>query len=79
MLTLQKSSRSKNKKELERFLVLGGLVNVDSLDDLELIKPVIERNKNKTFKLLIGLTSWGVTNNHHDDGSSHDLIASLST
>ena len=68
----------KNKKELERFLVLGGLVNVDSLDDLELIKPVIERNKNKTFKLLIGIPCW-VTNNPHDDEPSHDLIAASST
>lgn len=43
----------KNKKELERFLLLGGVVNVDSLDDLELIKPVVTNNKNKTFKLGI--------------------------
>ncbi|MCR5423037.1 MAG: pyridoxal-dependent decarboxylase [Bacilli bacterium] len=43
----------KNKKELERFLLLGGLVNVDSLDDLELIKPIVENNKDKIFKLGI--------------------------
>lgn len=43
----------KNKNELGRFLLLGGLVNVDSLDDLELIKPIVENNKEKTFKLGI--------------------------
>lgn len=43
----------KNPKELERFLLLGGIVNVDSLDDLELIKSVVEKNKNKIFKLGI--------------------------
>ncbi len=43
----------KNKKELERLLLLGGVVNVDSIDDLELIKPVVENNKDKSFKLGI--------------------------
>ncbi len=43
----------KNPKELERLLLLGGVVNIDSLDDLALIKPVITNNQNKLFKLGI--------------------------
>ncbi len=43
----------KNPRELERFLLLGGVVNIDSLDDLELIKPVVEKNQDKQFKLGI--------------------------
>lgn len=41
----------KNPFELKRFLLLGGIVNVDSADDLDLIKPVIESNKEKLFRL----------------------------
>ena len=43
----------KNPIELEKFLLLGGIVNIDSLDDLELIKPIVNNNKAKTFKLGI--------------------------
>lgn len=43
----------KNPKELERFLLLGGVANIDSLDDLKLIKSVIEKNHDKKFKLGI--------------------------
>ncbi len=43
----------KNPVELERFLLLGGVVNIDSADDLELIKSVIESNPKKTFRLGI--------------------------
>lgn len=43
----------KNPKELERFLLLGGVANIDSLDDLALIKPVIANNQEKHFRLGI--------------------------
>ena len=43
----------KNPAESERFLLLGGVLNIDSLDDLDLIKAVIEKNKEKRFKLGI--------------------------
>ena len=41
----------KNPKEVERFLLLGGTVNVDSLDDLELLKPVVEKHPEQRFGL----------------------------
>lgn len=43
----------KNPKELEKFLLLGGVVNIDSLDDLALIKPVISNNLERVFRLGI--------------------------
>ena len=43
----------KNQKELERFLLLGGIVNIDSLNDLNLVKQVIADNQSNTFKLGI--------------------------
>ena len=43
----------KNPFELKRFLLMGGIANIDSLDDLELIKPIICTNKEKIFKLGI--------------------------
>lgn len=43
----------KNPFELKKFLLSGGVVNIDSLDDLELIKPVVENNLDNVFKLGI--------------------------
>lgn len=43
----------KNPKELEKFLLSGGIVNVDSFDELMLIKPVVANNPRKIFKLGI--------------------------
>ena len=43
----------KNPKELEKFLLLGGVVNIDSLDDLALIKLVISNNLERVFRLGI--------------------------
>ena len=43
----------KNPSEVERFLLLGGVVNIDSLDDLNLVKPTIDNNQDKIFKLGI--------------------------
>lgn len=43
----------KNPSQLSRFLLLGGVVNVDSLDDLEVAKTTIENNKDKVFRLGI--------------------------
>ena len=43
----------KNPIELKKFLLDGGVVNIDSLDDLELIKPIVRGNPNNTFKLGI--------------------------
>lgn len=43
----------KEPVELERFLLLGGIVNIDSKDDLELIKPIVDTNKDKSFNLGI--------------------------
>lgn len=43
----------KNPEELRRFLLLGGVANVDSLDDLELVRPIVEKNPERTFRLGI--------------------------
>ena len=43
----------KNPTKLENFLLRGGVVNIDSLDDLELIKSVVEKNQDKHFRLGI--------------------------
>ena len=43
----------KNPSVLTDFLLSGGVANIDSLDDLELIKPLIENNADKTINLGI--------------------------
>ena len=43
----------KNPKVLEKFLLSGGIVNIDSLDDLNLIKLIIKNNPKGFFRLGI--------------------------
>ena len=43
----------KNPVELEKILLLGGIVNVDSLDDLDLIKNIVDSHLDKQFNLGI--------------------------
>ena len=43
----------KNPEELKRFMLLGGVVNIDSLADLDVAKPIIENNLNQKFNLGI--------------------------
>lgn len=43
----------KNPARLADFLLLGGIVNIDSIDDLELIKPIVSNNPNSIFQLGI--------------------------
>lgn len=43
----------KNPKELEKFLLLGGIVNIDSKDDLEIVKQIVNHYKDKQFNLGI--------------------------
>ena len=41
----------KNPSELERFMLLGGVVNIDSTDDLEIIKAIIDSHRECNFNL----------------------------
>lgn len=43
----------KNKKELKSFLLKGGIVNIDSLEEFEFIRQIIEKNSENIFKLGI--------------------------
>ena len=43
----------KNPVELEKLLLLGGIVNVDSSDDLALIKSIVDSHLDKQFNLGI--------------------------
>ena len=43
----------KNPARLADFLLMGGIANIDSLDDLELIKLIVSNNPNSTFQLGI--------------------------
>ena len=43
----------KNSREVERFVRLGGTVNVDNADELELIKSIVERYPKEKFGLGI--------------------------
>lgn len=43
----------KNPKTLEEFLVAGGIVNIDSLEELAIIKGIVKRNHNNTINLGI--------------------------
>jgi len=43
----------KNPKELERFLLLGGIANIDSKDDFELIKSIVLEHSDKSFDVGI--------------------------
>lgn len=43
----------KERKEAERFLLLGGVLNVDSLDELNLLKPIVNSHPDKEFRLGI--------------------------
>lgn len=43
----------KSPIELEKFMILGGVVNIDSLDDLEIIKRIVCSNKGNRFPLGI--------------------------
>lgn len=43
----------KNPDEAERFLLLGGILNVDSLDELVQLRTIIEDHPDKRFKLGI--------------------------
>ncbi len=70
----------KNPIELERFLLLGGVVNVDSLDDLELIKQVVENNPNKKINLGIRVNydvGDGVISRFGFDSNSQDFTECL--
>ncbi len=70
----------KNPVELERFLLLGGVVNIDSLDDLELIKCIIEKNKASFFNLGIRVNyevGDGVISRFGFDSSSKEFNVCL--
>ena len=70
----------KNPIELEKFLLLGGVVNVDSLDDLELIKQVVENNPNKKINLGIRVNydvGDGVISRFGFDSNSQDFTECL--
>ena len=43
----------KNPAGLEKLLLAGGIVNIDSLDDLESIKPIVNSHLDKQFNLGI--------------------------
>lgn len=43
----------KNPQKLEEFLVAGGTDNIDSLDELEIVKGIVERHPNTTIHLGI--------------------------
>lgn len=43
----------KNPKKLEEFLVAGGTDNIDSVEELEVVKNIAERHPNKTLNLGI--------------------------
>lgn len=43
----------KNPKKLEEFLVTGGTDNIDSVEELEVVKNIAERHPNKTLNLGI--------------------------
>ena len=41
----------KNPQKLEEFLVAGGTDNIDSLDELEIVKGIVKRHPNITIHL----------------------------
>lgn len=43
----------KNPKKLEEFIVAGGTDNIDSVEELEVVKDIAERHPNKTLNLGI--------------------------
>ena len=43
----------KNPTVLKEFLLNGGVVNIDSLDDFELVKDIVDNNPNKQIRLGI--------------------------
>ena len=43
----------KNPKKLEEFIVAGGTDNIDSVEELEVVKDIAERNPDKTLNLGI--------------------------
>lgn len=43
----------KNPSVLKEFLLNGGVANIDSLDDFELVKDIVENNPNKQIRLGI--------------------------
>lgn len=43
----------KNPTVLKEFLLTGGVANIDSLDDFELVKGIVENNPNKQIRLGI--------------------------
>lgn len=43
----------KNPAELERFMLLGGVVNIDSLDDLEIAGQIVNSHNDHHFKIGI--------------------------
>lgn len=43
----------KNSKKLEEFLVAGGTDNIDSVEELEVVKDIVERHPDKTLNLGI--------------------------
>ncbi len=66
----------KNPFELERFLLLGGVANIDSLDDLELIKNIVKENPNSKFNLGIRINyevGDGVISRFGFDANSKDF------
>ncbi len=70
----------KNPIELERFLLLGGVVNIDSLDDLELVKHIVEQHPTSIFNLGIRVNyevGDGVISRFGFDSSSIDFNTCL--
>ena len=43
----------KNPKKLEEFLLAGGVVNIDSIEELTIIRGIVERHHSNTFNLGI--------------------------
>lgn len=70
----------KNPIELERFLKLGGVANIDSLDDLKIIEIIINSNPDTSFNLGIRVNydvGDGVTSRFGFDVNSTDFIECL--
>lgn len=66
----------KNPQKLEEFLVAGGTDNIDSLEELEIVKDIAERNPDKTLNLGIRCNydvHDGVTSRFGFDVNSDDF------
>lgn len=70
----------KNPIELERFLKLGGVANIDSLDDLKIVERIVDSNPNINFNLGIRVNyevGDGVISRFGFDVNSDDFIECL--